>query len=365
MVDGIKKRYDFIDFAKAIAITLMVIYHTSPSYPTLGAFRMSTFLLLGGLFAKGNESSFSIVLKKGIVQLIIPYFILNLIAFPFCWISPYLHPELYYNVLGFGEIFKRAFFGIFLFQDKVTPFSFLPCGPLWFLPALFWCRIFFYLWSSLETTRFKYLYKLVLLGGLFVIYKLNIVVFSLSPGAIAFPFFLIGNYSKKYILEVITSFKTSLILLIITFFILFIIMLDSHIIGFANGGFAGSPFLAYIRCLMGTSVILFCVILIDRFCSLKLKKYLSWIGSATIAILGLHLIILYGFKFLYSLMGYNPSNIPFLLAIPVAIIIVSFVTLIYHKILTVYLPLSIGKGNLSFLDRLLNSTKQWKLKFKN
>lgn len=146
----IQKRCTFIDQAKAIAIILMVLLHTTPRYEMLsdivGAFHMAVFFIIGGMFFKNN--SFLVVLKKSVQQLIIPYFCFSIFALTICWISPKLHPELYQGLHTIPQILTAAFYGIFIAQDYFNGHAFMPLGPLWFLVALFWCRLLFYFWIN-------------------------------------------------------------------------------------------------------------------------------------------------------------------------------------------------------------------------
>lgn len=104
---------------------------------------MPIFFFASGLFIK--QKNLKTHLVKDFKALLQPYFICSLLALSICWISPMLHPELYPGINTFFDIFKHAIIGIFIMEDKVTNYSFLPYGPLWFLPSLFIARLFFQL----------------------------------------------------------------------------------------------------------------------------------------------------------------------------------------------------------------------------
>ena len=339
------RRLPFLDYAKAVAITLMVIYHTSAAYPILGSFRMSTFLFIGGIFAKNKQTPFRNVLLKAIEQLLIPYFLLSIIAFTYCWISPVLHPEIYHTD-GFSDIFKKAVVGIFLMQDKVTSYSFMPCGPLWFLPALFWCRIVFHFWLKMGNLKYKWVLRIILLAGLFLLYWYKVTIFSLSAAAVCFPLYLCGFYLKDFIKLRLSKTNKATIALFCSIFIAFIVFTDGNIISFGGGTFIGLKTVGYLRCLFGTLTIIGLMIFLEKIPPSKFKDAVGDLGSATIAVLGLHMAGIYLFKVVWTKIGYDPGNIPFIVAVPVGIIICAVCLVIYKKILVKYLPAAVGKSKI-------------------
>lgn len=349
-----KTRYDFIDYAKMVAITIMVIWHTSPINSIMGSFSVATFIFIGGLFAKGKNSTFIEVLSKGFKQLIVPYFIFSIFSFVFCWISPYLHPELYYGVDNFKTIFKRAFIGMLLMQDRVTPYSFMPCGPLWFLPALFWCRIFFYCWIKSYNRVFKWVLRFLLFTLLFLLYWYKISIFSISSAAVSFPVYLCGYYIRNFILHSLPQIRVSSILLLCSIIFAILYVFDGHQVEFDGATYKGDRLLSYIRCIACPILIIALVSIVDRMPIPHIKRFISQAGTATIAILALHGIGIIAFKVFYTTLGFNPQEIPFIFAIPLSIIIVLACTWVYHKVLVKYFPISVGKGSLP--DKKTSST---------
>lgn len=148
------KRVIWVDTIKCIAIWLMVLGHANLNNNTcnivINAFHMPIFFFASGLFIKQNKLKVHLV--KDFKALLQPYFICSLLALSVCWISPMLHPELYPGINTFLDIFKHAIIGIFIMEDKVTNYSFLPYGPLWFLPSLFIARLFFQLVIRINTS---------------------------------------------------------------------------------------------------------------------------------------------------------------------------------------------------------------------
>lgn len=143
------QRYFFVDYCKAIAIVMIIVFHMNIDDRVnsfLGACQLPVFFFFSGFFLDGKAHSLKNVIIKGIKNLIIPYLLFSFIALLYSWVYPYKHPELYYNCTGLLESTKRGIIGIFMFCDRVTQNSFPPCGPLWFLVALFWCKLGISIW---------------------------------------------------------------------------------------------------------------------------------------------------------------------------------------------------------------------------
>ena len=139
-----RKRVEYIDVAKGIAIWLVVIGHTiSSQYKGvmlnrwIYSFHMPLFFILSGYFFK--ERAFKITLKKAVCGLLVPYFIINGIKCvvgalwgwsPSTILDKYILPMLYGN-------------GAPKYGDMVI-FPVKAIGMTWFLLALFWCHILYY-----------------------------------------------------------------------------------------------------------------------------------------------------------------------------------------------------------------------------
>lgn len=343
-------RYDYIDFAKGIAIFLMVLLHTTSSYPYMssfvGAFHMAVFFFIAGIFAKGKEMPVRRLLRKGWDQLMVPYFSFSTLAFTICWISPYLHPELYTGFHGFLDIFKGAFIGMFMMQDCVTTYSFLPLGPLWFLPALFWCKIFFILWSRITDGKVKWIIRLTLLSIITILVVEKINLFSLSSAVVSFPFFLMGYYCRSIVFRYApknNGKKRAPYVLIGALAFLPVIIFSGHGINNDGGVINGNFILAYLRGICGVVALLSLAMAISESRLSWFKSGLSLLGQATIAVLGLHFYFLIAFKVVYVLIGYSATDIHILYALPAALINVVGCSLIYKYILIKYLPWAVGK----------------------
>ena len=113
------KRNTVIDFAKGLAIVLMLADHIIKTGSFITSFHMPLFIILSGYFFKNIP--FKEYLLKKVKSLLIPYAILNIIALIFVIIRDRNN----FDILEFVEKIKRILLG---------------CDGLslgWFLIALF------------------------------------------------------------------------------------------------------------------------------------------------------------------------------------------------------------------------------------
>jgi hypothetical protein len=130
-----KERINWIDWAKALAVSTVVFCHLPQSqewfyYRYLQACIITIFFFLSG-YLKKDRGSMKSNWKKYWTSLIVPYVLLNLMVYPY-WIVRFyiLHGEL----PGFLEALKPIT-GMLLMESETT-FSEPLNGPLWYLPAI-------------------------------------------------------------------------------------------------------------------------------------------------------------------------------------------------------------------------------------
>lgn len=131
-----KKRIEWIDIAKAIAILLMIAGHTF-SYGSyvrniIFSFHMPLFLILSGYTFHFCDNWNDIKKKEwnDFKQLICPVFVILLIG-------------IIYNVFhgyGFMELVKNDVLA-FLWGSGIKVYSYPALGAMWFLISMFWARL--------------------------------------------------------------------------------------------------------------------------------------------------------------------------------------------------------------------------------
>lgn len=342
-----KERLLFVDFAKTIAIILMVILHSSYKYPSfnnyVGAFHMAVFFFAAGLFAKGKDVSTKKVIKNSFVQLIIPYFAFSIIALSYGWIYAYLHPVLYRTNGEFADILQKELIGILLMRDRVTSYSYLPCGALWFLCSLFWCRVFFSVWIH-STKNHLFLQRFLIIIFLFLCNYYHFSICAFDSTAVCLPYFALGYYINSYIKVFFTNSNIMILVFLFIFCIASMFFIREHGVWPDGATIEGNPFLAYLRGILGITAIMSIALVLERMNIKFITKYLKYIGEATLTILGLHYIGLLIFKIVYVTCGYPKESVSLLPVIPYSIILCLFCAFIHHEFFAKKYPLIIGKG---------------------
>ena len=160
-------RKEWVDYARAIAIILIVIGHANaPSKIVrfLYSFHVQTFFIISGFFLN-CDMPFGAFLLKRVKRLLIPYFLaqvgLNVVAHAIFGANIPLH-----------DVINEA-----IYSGGVSGHWFVT--PLWFLIALFFGQIltfgFFYM-TKKKSNSFRLLISLCIVMIYFVLNKLNIYI---------------------------------------------------------------------------------------------------------------------------------------------------------------------------------------------
>lgn len=301
-----KKRLVWPDTIKGIAIWLMVFCHASvsnkPLLTFIYMFHMPVFFIISGYFDRGNELSWKGV-KHAVMKLMIPYFIYNCIGFSVCWISPYLHPELYKGIVGFPSIFKAAFLGMLIMDDNITSFSFMPLGCMWFLVALFECKmwwmLFLFLWNKAKVLI------ILPMGVMSLICIYRPVWYSLDSAVYSLVFYGFGYLLRQY--QPLMSWMRSFRILIL---VLLLSILYMSTLGMWNGKVDVDG------CLFGTNIVLFylggIIGFFACFCAAELLlnkvRVFSEVGKVSMTILGTHAYFCIIGKFIAVILFHSDVN---------------------------------------------------------
>lgn len=141
------KRDTSIDIAKALGILLMILGHISgiPFYlrNSIFSFHMPLFFIFSGYFFK--EQPIRDIIRSGNRHLIKPYVITSVVCILLC-ITAGKYGAALDRLIGAAMAnggVKTEMFG------GSIPFI----SPIWFLLALYWCKIFYAWLKSIHDTR--------------------------------------------------------------------------------------------------------------------------------------------------------------------------------------------------------------------
>ena len=139
------ERIGWIDFAKVVGIFLVVYGHTPIPEPLVDfnyCFHMPLFFFISGfLFRRDKFSSFWPFFRHRFNQLIIPYFLFNIITYLF-WLLAGRH---FGSDSGTQVSVWTPLLGM-IYGSNAGDFL-IHCGSLWFLPCLFVVEILYFLFQ--------------------------------------------------------------------------------------------------------------------------------------------------------------------------------------------------------------------------
>ncbi len=123
----IKERIDWIDYAKALGVFLVIMGHTYKGYSVIGwiySFHMPLFFFLSGITLKIEQISCKEFLKKRVKSLLVPYALYSAV---------YIILEVFKGIFNgnIGEIIKYFLRDAFWIRGQQATIG------LWFLPLLF------------------------------------------------------------------------------------------------------------------------------------------------------------------------------------------------------------------------------------
>lgn len=237
-----KQRIAWLDFAKALGITLVVLGHI-PLEPSITkiiyAFHIPFFFFLSGLLDKNKAMKDS--LKHDVKALLVPYVLLYLVYYAL-WL-PFIfpkHPELYGSGMTFENIVSKPLMGMLLGNGYHTEISTMICFPLWFLVALFIVKVIHSTLIQLVRGN-SWLYFtavcLVVLAFMAVNAQKTDIYLSVDSALLAFPFYAVGNRLSPFLLgksQAGTRLAKSFSGLLIGIFLLYILVQMSPLMGYVD-----------------------------------------------------------------------------------------------------------------------------------
>lgn len=181
-----KKRIGFIDLAKGLCISLVVLHHCHIETPYLVYIRMPLYFILSGLFFKTYDGFIDFT-KRKINKILIPFVFFYTISF-----------IIYLGITKFAP-------GIRI-NSEVEEFFFLDpwysrlCfnNPLWFLLSLFWCNLIYYLFHMISKNIYLQGFLAVCIAVCsYFIKGENSIPLYFNKSLYFFPFFYLGSLLRK------------------------------------------------------------------------------------------------------------------------------------------------------------------------
>lgn len=331
-------RLNWIDWAKVIAITLVVFGHIPQERGSFWVyyvvqFHMPLFFFISGYLTK-KEVFGQATLKKYYRTLIIPYFIYNLIFYPF-WLIRYLyeHPD--------PAIFDfiKPIIGTFLLQHGTT-ISLPLYGVTWFLVALFAMKLIL---SISHLNKHGLLFIILISVSCAVAYVYNEFyrfVTDLTPVGImkCLPFYILGYYAKIGGYLPTTRLRCDALIGLCCL----VLSLIAYHVSREHHNLSTYGFYFWIICLS----VIWGVFCLCRLLDCVHNKIIVNISIGTIVIMGLHGMVITITNFLFAkLIGIErgityPWYIAILLSITFVLILYPLIILFKNKV-----PLMLGKSN--------------------
>lgn len=324
-------RIEFIDLTKGICMLLVVWTHTVSQFTItnviiretnsiITSFYMPLFFIISGMFAKSNLSLKSFLFNK-VNTVFFPFLFFYVISFVTAvFVSEILHVKLN-NEFSFYNIFA-------IFESK--SFS---NGALWFLSAIFFSSVFFYLISVVtKKNEVLRIIAILLLSSLgFCWHQL----FSFRPpfyidtALTALLFLYFGEQLINY-LKLFSTHKYSKKITLV-FSILLTIFLKDFGGAMVSNAYATNIILFYIVGLTGTLFILSLSSFFKKGCLLE------HIGKYSIIVLCTHYFLITPLKLIFRLFVHNQ--------IYLSILIFSSIILLMFPVIYLfkkYLPVFVG-----------------------
>ncbi|MDB4835410.1 acyltransferase family protein [Cyclobacteriaceae bacterium] len=263
-------RESWVDYAKSIGIMLIVFGHlpnTTTVVKFLWTFHVPLFFFISGyLFSEGRNTSD--VLKKTVLRLIIPYFVMYISL----ELIDVLHGKV--TVDDFQQSMKAMFYGSNTYPGFVR-------GQMWFFPSIISVSLLFFF----VIRRFPYLYIIPLAASIYIYSQGWVNMFlSVDLSLLGLNFYIAGYFCKKY--DVVKLWqKMSKYTLFVSFVVLFFIVLD-----FAKSGnvwYGGDRYMfSYIGGVFG--IMMVCVLAQLLSTSFKNNMAVRFVSDNTLMIMAFH-----------------------------------------------------------------------------
>ena len=275
-----KERVRWIDWAKTIGMFLVILGHchlnksAQPITTIIYAFHMPLFFYISGILCKSVIDSKTI--KKDFKSILIPYLAFSVISI---WLNCILSHRL-----SFTELYKEFLPFLIGYDCSI--------GPIWFLPALFFCKLFFLLINRYFIRNIISIltFQLVSLFPIHFIYYYNInLPFFIDSAICAIPFFCFGHYSSKIIknLKQLSSMHKTILFVILLFILIPLALMNGSVV-IADSVYGNYILLYYLNAFIGIILIIIVSFSFEKYTN----KIISIYAYGSIISLGIHGYIL-------------------------------------------------------------------------
>lgn len=196
-----KERNCTFDIMKGIAMVLVIMSHTLPFEMTrpFAPFRSTLFFVVSGYFAK--EWLFKDFMIHGSKRLLIPYVFTCVLMIPLVILGEY-----FLDCQALSTALMSMALGSSSFEGELFDVN---IGPLWFICALLWVRVFWSLMRPLNNDYVKGAVIVFLVISALELKNFVILPWSLQPALGALGFFFAGHIFRKY--DVLNNLKGRII----------------------------------------------------------------------------------------------------------------------------------------------------------
>jgi len=300
MVEGSGARLNYLDYARAIGILLIVMQHAFQYFwvyneivAYIKVFHVTIFFVISGYIAGikyEKDYRYREVIAGRVKSLLIPYIVFS-----------FINTFLKFVVLGIiGQLTKE------IIRQEIIEFLITGNGTVWFLTTLFLIEAIFYL------IRGKYKNIIYLVMGVvfavvpFFISQYNTPVLTVLKRAMeGYAFFVYGYFFGRYVLSKI---RRGIVASVVLLGLGFIIWKGWECeISYFSGEFVGIIPALFIN-IFSVSGILLLMFMLDNKISRKLK-FLSYLGRNSLIIMVVHPILLmcYIYPFGGRIAGYSEN----------------------------------------------------------
>ena len=188
------KRINYLDYIKGFTILLVVLGHIysadNPIKIWIYSFHMPLFFIVSGFLSTNKRLDIITTIKKKFKSIVIPYILFGIVFL------------IFRAKLNMGVQLNLESFIFSLLTSSSL-------GALWFLPALFIIEIIF---ALLNKSKLNDIFKILITIILFLIglkgnvYYSNLYLIVIYRSLVGFGFFMLGNYTFKYVKKLEVSY---------------------------------------------------------------------------------------------------------------------------------------------------------------